>query len=62
LLRVTEWSEEIMKTKSPNKEFVKAIKKKVRKDFGKPCKDFNWFCASCAANMAAQILEDLYED
>jgi hypothetical protein len=51
-----------MKTKSPNKEFVKAIKKKVRKDFGKPCKDFNWYCATCSANMAVQILEDLYED
>lgn len=50
------------KTTTNDKEFIKAIKEKVRKDYGKPCKDFNWFCASCAANMAVQILEDLYDD
>ncbi len=37
------------------------LQKMVKKDWGKKCREFNWFCASCSAYLAVEILTELYQ-
>jgi len=44
------------------KELLQKLKKEIKKGFGPPCKDFNFYCMVCQAWMAYNILENLFED
>ena len=43
------------------KKSTVSLRNKITNDFGKKCKEFNWFCANCSAHMAVDILESLYD-
>ncbi len=43
-------------------KLLKKLKDILVDDFGKPCKDFNWFCGNCAVWMAYDILVDILLD
>ncbi len=45
-----------------NKEFLKELKKRVRKYAGVKCKDFHYACFACEAWVAYEIIADMLEE
>jgi hypothetical protein len=39
----------------------RVLERKIRKDFGKPCKDFCYGCSVCDAYMMLSILESMID-
>ena len=56
------WKEPTWKEGQSNQELLAELRKRIEKDFGQRCPDFNWDCATCKAHMAFDLLEDLYEE
>jgi len=40
---------------------LKELEKRIEKDYGRPCKTFEWCCSACGAWFALNVLKDLYE-
>ena len=43
------------------KEIYKILKKKILKDYGKPCPDFDLDCWNCRAHLILRMLEDVID-
>ncbi len=45
-----------------DKQFLLRLRKKIEKDWGKECKEFETLCCVCQIWRAYEVIESLYKD